>query len=438
MTAPTLPPTDATPDEPAPGRWQRVRAVRLSAPELPRAPWLVGVVAGAWAAVIGLALALLPMLVLWMASTSTGLTWADSLRLGGLLWLVANGGAVTIAGVAYSLLPWGLTLIPLALLAYAGGWAVRRIGGGDMRDVAQIVVPGAALYAAIAALVAGITARPTASVALLLAVGAAFAVALLGMGVGAVRASGIVSPELLRHPAVAATRAGFVGALTLIGIGAIAATVSLLLHIDDAVTMAQSLSSGVLGGLGLLALGIGYVPVMAMWGTAYVMGAGVVIAPAVTVSPFIAAGTPTQLPPFPLLAALPQGAPVLAWLLPLAGIAAGVVAGIVVARGARQEPRLTRLALAAGAALVAGLLLALGAALTSGSLGDLRLAQVGPVPLTVGVLGAVLIALGAVPSAIAAASPDRPRLSVANPAAPTTANSAGEAADEATVDDIVP
>ena len=176
-----------------------------------------------------------------------------------------------------------------------------------------------------------------------------------------------------------------------------------MLHIDDAVTMAQSLAGGLGGGLGLLALGVAYVPVMAMWGTAYVMGAGVVVGPAVTISPFVAVTAPTELPPFPLLAALPQGATPLAWALPLTGVAAGVLAGLVIARRARRESRLVRLALATGAAAVAGVLLALGAFLASGSLGDLRLAFLGPVPATVGILGAVLIVLGAAPSAAAAA-----------------------------------
>jgi hypothetical protein len=134
----------------------------------------------------------------------------------------------------------------------------------------------------------------------------------------------------------------------------------------------------------------------------------------VTISPFVAVIAPTDLPPFPLLAALPQGATPLSWALPLTGVAAGVLAGLVIARRARSQSRLVRLALATGAAAVAGLLLALGAFLASGSLGDLRLAFLGPVPATVGILGAVLIVLGAAPSAAAAAPSDRRRLSVLN------------------------
>ena len=87
---------------------------------------------------------------------------------------------------------------------------------------------------------------------------------------------------------------------------------------------------------------------MVAWAAAYLVGAGVVIGPAVVVSPFIPVTAPTALPPFPLLAALPQTASPLAWALPLAGILAGVLVGLSIARRARAESRLHRLALPSG------------------------------------------------------------------------------------------
>ena len=86
--------------------------------------------------------------------------------------------------------------------------------------------------------------------------------------------------------------------------------------------------------------------------------------------------------------------------MPVAGVLAGVVAGVMIGRAARDQARLIRLALAVGAAVVAGCALALAALLASGSLGDLRLEHLGPSPLTVGVLGAVLVVLGAAPSSV--------------------------------------
>jgi uncharacterized protein (DUF2252 family) len=58
--------------------------------------------------------------------------------------------------------------------------------------------------------------------------------------------------------------------------------------------------------------------------------------------------------------------------------------------------------------------MAFAAYLASGSLGDLRLARIGPTPSTVGILAAVLVLLGAMPSAVAAAPPVRAPLAVAS------------------------
>jgi hypothetical protein len=378
-----------------------------------RQPWLNGMVGGLWAAVIGLGVAALPMLGMWMSSPQSGLTWIESLRMAGLLWVIAHGVPATIAGVTVSLVPWGLVLIPALLLGYAGGWAARRSGVDTPRAAAHLVLAGAFAYAVVAGVLAVVTSTGSASVSVVAAVAYAFVVALLALGFGALRASSAVAPAWVPPLLLVIIRAGAIGAVALVGLGAFAATASLMAHFDDAVTMAQSLAGGIGGGLGLLALGAAYVPVVAMWGAAYVMGAGVVIGPAVTVSPFVAVTAPTALPPFPLLAALPQGATPLAWALPLSGVVAGVLAGLVIARWARRESRLVRLALATGAAAVAGVLLAIGALLASGSLGDLRLAFLGPVPATVGILGAVLIVLGAAPSAAAPAAGDRRRLTVA-------------------------
>ena len=74
-----------------------------------RSPWLLGLAAAGWSLLIGLGIALASFAVVWIAS-DTGLELAEAMRLGGLTWLVANGATVVIAGVSYSLLPWGLQI----------------------------------------------------------------------------------------------------------------------------------------------------------------------------------------------------------------------------------------------------------------------------------------------------------------------------------------
>jgi hypothetical protein len=370
----------------------------------------VGPVAAAWAALIGLFVAAVPLLLVWMTTPLSGLTWLESLRISGLLWLVAHGAPIALVGTVYSLLPWGLAIVPALLLGYAGGWAARRAVVQTPRALGVLIGLATLTYALIAFGIATATTAPSVGVSPVDSLIWAGLLSAVAFGWGAVRSADF--DVLARVPAWLGVivRCGVMGAMALLGIGAVAATMALLAHVDDAVTMSQSLHAGIGGGLGLLLAGMAYIPVMVVWSAAYVVGAGVVIGPAVVVSPFIPVTAPTQLPPFPMLAALPQTASPLAWALPLAGILAGVLVGVCVARGARQEPRLHRLAMAVGAAVVAGLVMLLLAYLASGSLGDLRLARVGPSPGTVALLTGLLIMLGAVPSAVVVPAPDRPSL----------------------------
>lgn len=417
MTA-TLPPAETRDVDRAASGLQRLRSLRPPRLVAPRSPWLMGVAAALWSAVIGLGLAALPVVIVWMASPASGLSWPEALRIGGLLWLVANGAAITIAGVTYSLLPWGLLIVALILLGYAGGWAARRSGIDSPRGFVVLVLPGVATYAIVGAAVASAVSQPASSVSVIRAVGGTLVVSLVGLGWGAARGSGLAARAASDMPWVALVlRSGTVAAAAVLGAGAMAAAVSLLLRMDDAVTVMQSLGTGLWGGLGLLVLGIAFVPVAMVWGAAYVLGAGIVIGPAVTVSPFLAVTPPTSLPPFPFLAALPQTASPSQWALPLVGVLAGVLAGLVIVRGARREPRLIRALLAAAAAVFAALLLAVLAQLSSGALGNLRLADLGPSAVTVGILAGALVALGAVPLAVVPGAQDaagrRRRLSVA-------------------------
>jgi hypothetical protein len=378
---------------------------------MPRQPWLMGLAAGLWAAVISLLLAMLPMLILWLSSLDAGPR--ESVRLGGLLWLVANGSAVSISGVTMTLLPWGLAIIPLLLLGYAGTWATRRSDVSQARELVWIVVPGVAVYTLIGGVIAEMTFEPSSRVDLLHGVLACLVIAVIGLGAGAVHGSGVLATGVIPAVVGVPLRAGIVALATIVGLGALGATLSLIAHIDDAITLTQSLGAGLGGGAGLLILGLAYVPVMAVWGASYLLGAGIGLGPEATMSPFLAASAPVPLPPFPLLAALPPQPPPLAWLLPILGVLAGALAGALIGRRLRHEQRLVRLAAAGGAAAVAGVGLAGLAWLASGSLGTESLVGLGPDPAVVGVLSVVLVLIGAVPTALVPSPPARPVLSVA-------------------------
>lgn len=423
MTAPTLPPIEEEAARTSSG--PRLSAIGATTTRVARTvtghiaalrtrpPWLLGPLAAVWAAAIGLAIAAVPLLIVWMATPQSGLTWLESLHVAGLLWAVAHGTPIVVAGITYSLLPWGLAVVPALLMVYAGGWAARTSRCATVRDIAVVVATASVGYGLIIGVIAQATVRPDARISTLDAIVHAVVLGMLAFGYGAVRTTGLDTDRLVPAWALATLRAGVVGALILLGIGAIAAAAALTIRVDDAVTLSQSLHTGFWGGLALLLLGVAYAPILIVWATAYVVGAGVMIGPAVTVSPFVPATAPTQLPPFPLLAALPQSASPLAWALPLAGVLAGVAAGLVIARRARADSRLMRLVMALGAAGVSATVLLVLSHLATGSLGDLRLANLGPSPTTVAVLAFVLVTLGAVPSAIVTALPAPPRLAVA-------------------------
>lgn len=403
-----------------------------------RQPWLLSLAAGLWAAGIGLLLAVSPMLILWLGSTGseTEIGWVQALRWGGLLWLVANGAAVSIAGITLTLLPWGLVLVPLVLLSAGTAWAVRRSEAREPLAVLWAIAPGVVLYTLITAGIDVLVSEPVARVDLLDAVLGGLVVALLGASWGGIRASGLMDRLPIPVTVRAGARAAAVAAFVVIGIGAIAAAVSLVVGIDDAITMGRSLSAGAGGGVGLLVLGLAYVPVMVTWGAAYVLGAGVTLGGDVMLSPFLATTTPADLPAFPLLATLPQQPPPMAWLLPVSGILAGVLGGALIARTCRAEARLVRLAVAAAAAVGAGLLLAVLAWLSLGSLGTNALVDLGPDPMIVGVLGVVLVSIGAVPAAVAPSPPARPSLAVAPPEESIPTPTVAEPSEDAAAVDV--
>lgn len=413
------------PEEQAAERVARTRSAslrdraRVGRDRLRRGPApavMLGVAAGAWAAVIGLAIVLLPMLAAWIASPHSGLTWPQALRLAGTMWGVAQTAPVTVGEVTYTLTPWGFALGSALLVAHATAWAGRRCPSGRSR---WPVIPGAVVaYGALASVVALVAGGPAVRVdpvsAAIHAGGVALvgaALALLGTGPAPWTTPG--SRPGWGSWLVSAARAGAAAAFVILGVAAVLVAVAIAVRLDDAATIASGLGAGPVGGLVVLLLGLGYLPVAIGWAAAYLLGAGIVVGPAVTVSPFVAVTGSTLLPPFPLLAAVPTSAGPLAWLLPTVGVLAGAVAALVVVRADRRAPRLVRAAVAAASAVVAGLLLAGVAALSAGSLGDLRLAQVGPAPLAVGVLAMIAVALGAVPLAALAPVAERPRLRVA-------------------------
>ncbi|MGW3205916.1 cell division protein PerM [Streptomyces sp. NPDC001135] len=188
-----------------------------------------------------------------------------------------------------------------------------------------------------------------------------------------------------------AVRAAGATTAVLFGGGALVLGMSLVWHGGAAQASFLQLTEGWTGRFAVLVLGIALIPNAAVWAASYALGPGFLLGTGHGVNPFASDPAPL-LPPFPLLAAVPDaGAGSLPnWLAGLVPVAAGVTAGWFVARGAMERPEPGAGAVARwSTARTAGVMLltatvcaaafALLAELAGGPLGVAALARFGPV-----------------------------------------------------------
>ncbi|MGW5129756.1 cell division protein PerM [Streptomyces sp. NPDC004135] len=442
-----------------------------------RSPALVGgLLGGAVAAGLGLASFAVLVTLLWISSPYPDSGPGGALHIAAALWLLAHGAELvrvdTLTGGAtpMGVPPLLLLAVPVYLLHRAARDATdgRTGGGRDAHDeygadeygvgeygvvgeyrVVEVgaepplapagtawagVVLGYLAVAAPAALyAAGGVLRPAwvsagVCVAVVTVVAAGLGVwsaygrpggplrRLLGVLPGGVR-SLVLAPD--GRPGVAA-RAAAAGLAVLLGGGALLVAVSLAWHGGAAQSSLLRLTEGWSGRFAVLLLCVALVPNAAVWGAAYALGPGFALGAGHAVGPLSSAPAPF-LPPFPLLAAVPEagaGTPV-HWAAGAVPLVAGVMVGRWVAKAAAAAERggtrpggrpavvwsAGRTARAAGvasvlcAAVLAGL-----AALSGGPLGVSVLARFGPVWWQVGAAALAWLALAAIPTALAVRS----------------------------------
>jgi hypothetical protein len=200
------------------------------------------------------------------------------------------------------------------------------------------------------------------------------------------------------------------------GLAAILLSVRLLTNYSSVVDLFTGLNPGWSGILGLLALTLGYLPVLIVWSAAYIVGAGFSIGPDVLVSPFIPVTAPTQLPPFPPLVAIPETAGAVAWALPVLVVVIGILCGVGISKSLCKENALIRMLMGFAIAFVAATIFYFLAVLSLGNLGDVRLVALGPDPLLSASLLWILLAVGITPTAVLPARAftrsQRPRISI--------------------------
>ncbi|MFF7096059.1 DUF6350 family protein [Streptomyces rubradiris] len=208
-----------------------------------------------------------------------------------------------------------------------------------------------------------------------------------------------VLPERVRRPVFgtderarlgAAARAAGAATTVLLGGGALLVGVSLVWHGAAARASFLQLTEGWTGRFAVLLLGIALIPNAALWAASYALGPGFALGAGHLVDPFASDPAPL-LPPFPLLAAVPEpgaGTPQ-HWVVGVVPALAGMTAGWFVARAAVRppgpgEPARARWSVGqtAGVVLLTGAVcavaVALLTALAGGPLGVAALSRLGP------------------------------------------------------------
>ena len=330
------------------------------------------------AGLAGLGLALV---VVQTLDPAGGLGTGDSIALAGRLWLLAQGGELDLGAGP-------LVLAPL-LLTLGIAWGLARAGRGLARlhdvDTTADAVRATGLVVAVHVLVTLVLClavdAPGAEVGMLRTLAGAAALAVLAVGWGICRESGLVDAALDRlpgapRPVLRGVLAGLLAALALC-----TAVVAIALASDASgyAALSRSLGGAAAGALGLLGLGVLLLPNAAAAVLGLAAGPGFFVGAGTLVS--VHGVTLGSVPALPLLAALPdtQAVPLIAFASQAVPALAGLVAGATVGRWFEDEDGGSIVAGLNG--MLAGVLLGVVSGVlvwvAGGSLGDGGLAQVG-------------------------------------------------------------
>lgn len=318
-------------------------------------------------------------------------------RFAGAAWLLGHDVPLGIGTGGLGLPPLLLTGAVCWRLTRAGAHTVRAIGGRDFAAVRAVTLAVTLAYTSVVTTAAFLVDSDVISVPVWrAAVHAAVLAAVFG-SLGALSESGTGTVWWHRMPVWTrrGLRAGALATVLLLSVGALTAGVGIAVR---GATVAEITDGFGAAGIGVGLLCLLYVPTMAVWSVAYLVGPGFAIGAGTSVR-LVEVELGAVLPPFPLLGAVPTG-PLDAWGTLLLGVPAAVGMFYGVAVGLRSRdlriPQLLWTAVAAGVA-VFGLLTAL-LAVSHGAVGGM--AAVGPVVLetagTAAVEVAVAVLLGSV------------------------------------------
>jgi hypothetical protein len=367
-----------------------------------RSPFTSGAVAAVWAAAIGMVVVCTPVLLAWWVAphgpgvglgAPAAVPATDALRGAVLAWLAAQHATIHTSVGSLSLVPLGLVAVPAFALYRCGRWAGRVSVDAVPAGIAATGSLAVA-YTVATAVVSSLASDSQlgATTGSLLAGSLALAVVAGGLGVvvgGRLWADlAARAPESMPH----VVRGALAGLATVLCGGGVILVASMLAHAGRMLDLTRGLGAGALGGAVLLLVGALCVPTAVVWAACYAVGPGFAVGIGTSVAPAgIALG---PVPAFPLLAVLPGTghAPAVSLVALAVPVAAGVVIGLMAARRPAATPGRT-VGEAAAAGALAGVALGVLAWLTSGSLGAVRMSQLGPHGGAVGAVAALELAV---------------------------------------------
>jgi len=367
-----------------------------------RSPFASGAVAAVWAAGLGLVIVCVPVALAWLLAphgpgrgidATAGVSVWDALHVGVLAWLAAQHSALHTSAGTLTLLPLGLLAVPVFALYRCGRWAGRvsvdalpaaLAATGSLTGTYAIATAVVSSLASDSTL--GVATAPVAAASVLLGVLAGGAGVLTGGRMWAQLAGR--APESIPH----VVRGAVAGLAVLLGGGALAVAAALVAHFARVLALTRSLQAGAPGGAALMVLGAVFVPTAVVWAAAYAVGPGFGVGIGTVVAPAGVALGPV--PAFPLLGVLPGAgkAPGVSLLVLAVPVMAGALIGVMAARRPARTPGRT-VAEASASGAVAGLALGVLAWLSAGSLGAVRMSQIGPNPLAVAAVAALELAV---------------------------------------------
>ena len=359
------------------------------------------------AVTLGLIFIFLTIMSVWLVAAHGNETTTQIMQTAGIAWLGAHISPVTISGVTLGLLPWGFFIIPAVMIWKCTHWALKSSQPESSKDYWRTALLFSVIYAALCAGVATLSSTDGLSAEILASAirGGLLALVISCACVATYAPTGSLLTDNFPPFMVTGIRVGTAAVAIMLGVGALITTISIGLHWNEMKSVLSIMAPGSVSGFFMILMCIGYLPTASVWAMSYVAGPGIWLGASGLVS--VNSAEPGALPAFPLLSILPSDIPVWAPYLIAIPIALGLFIFIALPREhwepdgqgwLAQMKNIVRIGELGSLAATLGVL-GLGTwgltTISSGSLGNQLLKNIGPNPIDVSVSVVTICGLSA-------------------------------------------